>query len=160
LEQARVLRGKILYLQGRDKEARATFATVRSGGRMGFEAVRGLLLTGAGVESASKVEISSARPVDAAALLTVKAVAAEQKGDYDDGGGVGSEVRELVRKRLATLERLETQPDVENDLEKDLAAFWQRLRRARWRQRWEEENPVLADAVAEAVGSPASVTDE
>jgi len=160
LEQARVLRGKILYVQGRDAEAQKTFAAVKSGGGMGFEAVRGMLLTGAGVESASKIEISTSRPVDAAALLTVKATAAEEKGDYEEARKIRGEVRELVKSRLATLEKLEGQGGTETDLEQDLAAFWQRLRRARWRQRWEEEKPALSEAAADQVGDPASVADE
>ena len=160
LEQARVLRGKILYLQGKNADAKSSFGAVQSGGSMGFEAVRGLLLTGAGFESASKIEVSPTRPVDAAALLTVRAVAAEEKGDLDDARRIRGELRELVKKRLSTLERLGSEPAAEDALEGDLAAFWQRLRRARWRQRWEEEKPALSDAAADGAGSPAAADDD
>jgi hypothetical protein len=160
LEQARVLRGKILYLDGRDADARASFASVSGRGAAGFEAVRGMLLTGAGVESAAKIEISPSRPVDAAALLTVKAVAAEQGGDYETARRIREQVRDLVKQRLSALDRLGTDPAAEADLERDLAAFWQRLRRARWRQRWEEEQPALSREMASVVGSPAAAADE
>jgi hypothetical protein len=105
-------------------------ASALCGGSMGFEAVRGMLLNGAGAESASKMEITPTRPVDAAALLTVRAVAAEEKGDYDQARMIRTQLRELVKTRLATLERLESDPATEDALEGDLAAFWQRLRRA------------------------------
>jgi len=136
LEQARVLRGKILFADGRDEEARATFAAVGGGGRAGLEAVRGLLLTGAGVDSASKVEVSPSRPVDMGALLSVRALAAEESGEIDSARRIRSQVRELAKQRLAVLDRLATDPEAEKVLEHDLSEFWQRLRRERWRLRW------------------------
>jgi hypothetical protein len=159
LEQARVLRGKILYAEGHDAEARASFAAVGGGGRAGLEAVRGLLLTGAGVDSASRVEVSPSRPVDKGALLSVRALAAEESGDIDSARRIRSEVRELAKQRLAALDRLATDPAAESLLERDLAEFWQRLRRERWRLRWEQEEPSLSKE-ASGVGSPSAGSND
>ena len=159
LEQARVLRGKILFADGRDEEARETFAAVGGGGRAGLEAVRGLLLTGAGVDSASKVEVSPSRPVDMGALLSVRALAAEESGEIDSARRIRSQVRELAKQRLAVLDRLATDPEAEKVLEHDLSEFWQRLRRERWRLRWEQEEASLSKD-ASGVGSPSSASAE
>jgi tetratricopeptide (TPR) repeat protein len=160
LEQAEVLRGKILLVDGRDREAREAFAAVTGKGRVGLEAVRGLLMTGEGVDAASRVEVSPSRPVDMAALLAVKAMAAEEHGQVDEARRIRTEVRHLARERLTALDRLSTDADAEETLERDLSDFWHRLRLARWRQRWREEEPSLSNDVAGAVGSPREVPDD
>ena len=154
LAQARVLRGKILFVDGEDKEARAAFAEVDGGGRAGLEAVRGLLLTGGGVESAARVEVSPSRPIDQGALLSVRALAAEESGDIDGARRVRAQLQELAKQRLAALDRVENDAGAETVLEHDLSEFWQRLRRERWRLRWEQEEPSLSKE-ASGVGSPA-----
>ncbi|MGH7897706.1 MAG: tetratricopeptide repeat protein [Candidatus Binatia bacterium] len=159
LEQARVLRGKILYVEGRKNEARSTFATVESGGHLGLEAVRGLMMTGAGADSAAKVEAAPSRAVDTAALLTVKAIAAEEHGDVDGARRIRAQIRSLVRARLDTLERLASQQSAESALEKDLAEFWRRLRRARFEEHWREEAPLVDEETAGALGSPKAEPD-
>jgi hypothetical protein len=115
-------------------------------------------LTGAGVDSASRVEVSPSRPVDQGALLSVRALAAEESGDFDSARRIRSEVRELATQRLDALDRLFTDPAAENVLERDLAEFWQRLRRERWRLRWEQEQPSLSKE-ASGLGSPSAVSD-
>jgi len=159
LEQAQVLRGKILLVDGRDAEAREAFASVGGKGRVGLEAVRGLLITGESVDAASRVEVSPSRPVDMAALLAVKAMAAEEHGQVDDARRIRTEVRDLARRRLAALDRLSADPEAEEMLELDLSDFWHRLRLARWRQRWREEEPSLSKD-AGGVGSPRDVPDD
>lgn len=158
VEQAHVLRGKILYLQGKNADAKAAFAAVKGEGGMGLAAARGLLLTGAGAEAAARVEIPAERPVDAAALLAVRAMAAEEKGDWDTARRLRIEVRELVKTRLTSLDRLSTSPEAEQALEGDLSAFWQSLRQARWEQRWQEEQQALSKETG-SVGSPPSSSE-
>lgn len=158
LEQAYVLRGKILYLEGKNTDAKAAFAAVKGEGGMGLAAARGLLLTGAGAEAAARVEIPASRPVDAAALLAVRAMAAEEKGDWDAARRLRSEVRELVKTRLTSLDRLSSSPQAEQALEGDLSSFWQSLRQARWEQRWQEEQQALSKETG-SVGSPPSTSD-
>jgi hypothetical protein len=157
LEQARVLRGKILYVDGRDGEARSSFAAVGGGGGSGLEAMRGLLLTGAGMESAAKVEVSPSRPVDATALMTVQALAAEEREDDDTARRIRSRVQSMVRDRLFVLEG--SQGAAERSLEQDVSAFWSRLRRARWSQRWQDEADALGD-VAGSLGRPAAAPSD
>lgn len=154
-----MLRGKILYVEGRKVEARAAFATVESGGHFGLEALRGLLVTGAGAESAAKVDVSPSRPVDSAALLTVKAIAAEEHGDLEGARRIRSEVRELVRGRLDSLQRLTADPSAESALETDLSGFWQGLRRARFEEHWREESSRLDRDSAGSFGSSSARSD-
>ncbi len=158
IEQAYVLRGKILYIQGKNAEAKAAFAKVSGEGGMGLSAARGLLLTGAGADAASKVEVPAYRAVDAAALLAVRAMAAEEKGEWDNARKLRGEVRDLVRTRLTSLDRLSSSPAAAEALEGDLSSFWQSLRQARWQQRWQEEQEALSKDTG-SVGSPPPLSD-
>ncbi len=151
--QAQLLRGKILYLQGRGREAQGAFGAVDASSGLGFEALRGLVLTGAPAGAADKVEVPVARAVDASALLAVKAAAAEERNDLDSARKLRQELGGVARKRLEALERLASDSDraAEEALEGDLAGFWRELREARWRERWIEERPLLSKGVISQV---------
>lgn len=154
-DQARILEGKILYLQGKDAEGRASFAAVRGGGAQGYEAVRGLLLTGAGVEAASRVESAIERPHETAVLLLVRAVAAERSNRVGEAAVYRQRIRRLVRKNLDGVRRIAANGPEARRLDGDLARFAALVRDTRWAEGLEEERRSLPAALA-ADATPAA----
>jgi len=93
------------------------------------------------------------------ALLSVRAMAAEERNDFETARKVRAQLRDLVKERLVSLDRLSAEEPAEDVLEHDLAAFWQRLRQARWQQRWRDEEPAVAKEAGN-VGSPPAAPDD
>lgn len=150
-DQARILRGKILYLEERPSEARTAFAAVEGSGAFGLEALRGLLLTRAGAEAASKKAVSTSRPADAATLLVVKAVAAEERDDVTGAIGLREQLRAILETRKRRLRELAEGRAGLAVLEDDLGRFAGLLRRTRWTKRWPEEHGRLPSPLDHAV---------
>jgi hypothetical protein len=142
-DQARILRGKILYLLDEKAEGRAAFAAVRGGGEAGMEAVRGLLLTGADSKAASLVEVDESRPTAAATGMLVRARTADESGDVEGARLVRGELRRLVQERRRGLDVLLGGGSGTTVLRADLSAFAGRLRRERWRVRAAAERGSL-----------------
>ncbi|MGH7819285.1 MAG: hypothetical protein ACREQ9_05890, partial [Candidatus Binatia bacterium] len=149
LDQSRILKGKLLYLEERHAEARAAFGAVESGGSVGFEALRGLLLARSDADAASRVKVSESRPTDAATLLLVKAIAAEEREDAELATEIRERLRGVVTRRLRALERLSAAGSHVDALEEDLARFAGTLRRERWRSRWPQERALVDHGSAE-----------
>ena len=158
-DQARVLRGKILYLSGRPADARREFAAVRSEGALGYEALRGLLLAGAEAAEAERAKISEARPGDLAAMLTVRAVAAEERDDVASATAIREQLRALIAERLDALRRASAAGAGSGVLEEELGRFAGLLRLRRWARRWEEERESLGDELSGEIPSRAPETD-
>ena len=150
-DQARVLRGKLLYLEDRGADARREFAAVESAGAIGFEALRGLLLVRADAETVARSNISEARPTDAATLLYVRAVAAEDRGDSSAALGIREQLRVLLETRLRDLQRFAGHGPVKGSLERDLARFAGILRMEDWRRRASAERERLPESLLDAV---------
>jgi hypothetical protein len=142
-DQARILRGKILFLLGREKEGRQAFAAVSGGGEAGLEAIRGLLLTGAGARAAALVEFSETRPTVAATGMLVRARAADEKGDVAEARDVRHRLRTLVQDRRRRIDGLLGGSTGAESLRDDLSKFAALLRRERWRIRAEQEEEML-----------------
>ena len=144
-DQARILRGKILFLLGREREGRKAFAAVSGGGEAGLEALRGLLLTGAGAGGAAAlVEFSDTRPTVAATGMLVRARAADERGDAIEAREVRQRLRSLVQERRRRIDGLLAGAGGTDALRKDLSEFAARLRHERWRLRTEQEKAMLS----------------
>lgn len=138
LDQAELLRGKILYLKGRRVEARASFAAAAASGAGGFEALGGLMLAG-GEEAAAKIPIPQSRPAESAALLMAKAVVAEKRDDVKGAWEARSLLRDLTQARVERLEQLGSNPSARAALDADVTELSLRLRTARALRRWQDE---------------------
>lgn len=141
-DRAQVLRGKILYLQGRLGEAREAFAAVEGGGAVALEAMRGLAVAG-DPEVAARVPFAPKRPLDRAAVLAARALAAERAGDVAAEWLARDEIDAISRQRLDALDRLAADDRTGADLLHDLAVFEARIGEARAERRWREERERL-----------------
>ncbi|MEA2624313.1 MAG: hypothetical protein QOD06_358 [Candidatus Binatota bacterium] len=158
-DQARILLGKVLYLMGREREGRASFAAVEGAG-VGVEVMQGLLLTGAGSDAASRVEIAAGRPADRAMSLLVSAVAADEHAKPGGEVAAREELRDLVREREKALADIRGGGETAVRLRRDLGGFSALLRRARWVTRAREELASLPASLAGDVDAKAPADPE
>lgn len=157
-DQARILSGKLLYLEGKDEKARGFFAAVERQGRFGFEATRGLLLTGASPARASEIPSADVRPEAAATLLLVRATAAEERGDAAGATALRAELREMAGRSRKALDRLAgTGGAARAMLETDLSRFASLLGRKRWAEGCVEEARLLAPELARPLAANPSI---
>jgi hypothetical protein len=154
-DQARILRGKLLYLLGRDAEARREFAAVETAGAAGVEALRGLLLSRADAEAASRVRISEKRSEERVSLLAVQAIAAEERGERLRALELRERLRGILNSRLQALESLDESPGPSGTLERDVARFAGLLRHESWRRRWPQERERVEEALGKRVPAEA-----
>ncbi len=148
-DQTRILEGKLLYLEGRENEARRSFSAVERQGAFAFEAVRGLLLTGGSAEETLEFRTTGARPEASATLLLLRAVAAENRDDASGAAELREKLREVAASRLKEIERLAgSEGSAKAALESDLARFANLLNSRRWAAGCAEERKLLPASIA------------